>query len=67
MFFTGLERRDQLGHAGKEVPSPREDGGFSGVSSSCGVRGAFLMEAGAAIVASRVVDDPRGAPGAREP
>ena len=26
----------------KRRPSPREDGGFSGVSSSCGVRGAFL-------------------------
>ena len=26
----------------KRRPSPREDGGFSGVSSSCGARGGFL-------------------------
>ena len=26
----------------KRRPSPRDDGGFSGVSSSCGARGGFL-------------------------
>ena len=30
------------GHVGKEGPSPREDGGVSGVSSSCGALGGFL-------------------------
>ena len=30
------------GHAGKRRPSAREDGGVSGVSSSCGARGGFL-------------------------
>ena len=34
------------GHAGKEGPSPREDGGVSGVSSSCGTRGGFLARHG---------------------
>ena len=34
------------GHAGKEGPSPREDRGVSGVSSSCGTRGGFLARHG---------------------
>ena len=33
-------------HAGKEGPSPREDGDVSGVSSSCGSHGGFLARHG---------------------
>ena len=42
LHFGESSRDCSPGHAGKESPSPREDRGFSGVSSSCGVRGAFL-------------------------
>ena len=42
-LHVGERARDfSPGHAGKEGPSPREDGGVSGVSSSCGARGGFL-------------------------
>ena len=42
LHFGERARDCSPGHAGKEVPSHREDGGVSGVSSSCGARGGFL-------------------------
>ena len=42
LHFGESSRDCSPGHAGKESPSPREDRGVSGVSSSCGVRGGFL-------------------------
>ena len=42
LHFGERARDCSPGHAGKEGPSPREDGGVSGVSSSCGTRGGFL-------------------------
>ena len=43
--FSSVWREDSglcSGSGRKRRPSPREDGGFSGVSSSCGARGGFL-------------------------
>ena len=46
LHFGERARDCSPGHAGKEVPSHREDGGVSGVSSSCGARGSFLARHG---------------------
>ena len=46
LHFGERARDCSPGHAGKEVPSHREDGGVSGVSSSCGARGGFLARHG---------------------
>ena len=42
LHFGERARDCSPGHAGKEGPSPREDEGVSGVSSSYGARGGFL-------------------------
>ena len=42
LHFGERARDCSPGHVGKEGPSPREDGGVSGVSSSCGALGGFL-------------------------
>ena len=42
LHFGERARDCSPGHAGKERPSPREDGGVSGVSSSCGALRGFL-------------------------
>ena len=42
LHFGERARDCSPGHAGKEGPSPLEDGVVSGVSSSCGARGGFL-------------------------
>ena len=46
LHFRERARDCSPGHAGKEGPSTREDGGISGVSSSCGARGGFLARHG---------------------
>ena len=46
LHFGERARDCAPGHAGKEVPSHRKDGGVSGVSSSCGARGGFLARHG---------------------
>ena len=42
LHFGERARDCSPGHVGKEGPSPREDGGVSGLSSSCGALGGFL-------------------------
>ena len=42
LHFGERARDCSPGHVGKEGPSPREDGGVSGVSSSCSALGGFL-------------------------
>ena len=46
LHFGERARDCSPGHAGKEVPSHRKDGGVSGVSSSCGALGGFLARHG---------------------
>ena len=46
LLFGERARDYSPGYAGKEGPSLREDGGVSGVSTSCGARGGFLARHG---------------------
>jgi len=66
LHFGERARDCSPGHAGKEGPSPREDGGVSGVSSSCGACGGFLLRHGEDHGASRAAPGKSGLPARSE-